>query len=178
MSIINEALKKAGKERSSLDPIGAYRAEYLMPALEPGLKKNKASFNWGPLFVISVLLLITGPIIAPFFSAPFKRGELPTTVTVLSDKTQNSAPRADLNRKEQFAVEETPVFQPAASPFAQPPYLTLSGIVYSPNDAYCIINDKIVKTGESIQDARLLSITESQVVLDFNGQKMTLNLSK
>ena len=159
MSIINEALKKAGKEKSSLEPVAALGSARPAPMKEP--------FNWGPLFVIFVLVLITAPIVAPAFSVPFRRTELPT-VTPASEKT---------DRKEQFAVEEVPLFQPAAFPFTQPPLLTLSGIVYSPDDAYCIINDKIVKPGESVQEAKLITITQNQVVLDFKGQKIKLFVS-
>lgn len=177
MSIINEALKKAGKEKSALEPAGALNSGTHVPLLDLGPKKYKEPFNWGPLFVIFVLLLITGPIVAPLFSVSFRKTGLPSIARAPEETQTPASVTQGSNHRKQFAVEEAPLFQPAASPFAQPPFLTLSGIVYSPSDAYCIINNKIIKPGESIQDAKLVAVTENQVVLDFKGQKIKLFVS-
>ena len=59
MSIINEALKKAGQ------------ASKIGLGIE--MERKKSRMNWGPIFVLLVLFFITGPIIAPIFSSPFRR---------------------------------------------------------------------------------------------------------
>ena len=187
MSIINEALKKAQKEKeSSLSSIPAARIELR--------SHKKHGFNWGPFFVLLVLFLITGPIIAPFFAAPFKKeisanGSSPATVSVGQNSLSDSALFASKNplgelsggamRKGQFGIEEVPLL-PSAGPAGNSTSSTfrrnfnLSGIVYSPTESYCIINDKIVKVGEQVGGATLLEITSEKVVLDYQGQKIQL----
>ena len=164
MSIITEALKKAGQEK------GVLASSVLLP-------KKKHSFNWGPVFVILVLVLITGPIIAPLFSNPFSKENFVRQETSAVSPPASSAPNDTANRKPQFAVEELPLMQAAnPSPFVPAPYLRLSGVVYSKTDiSYCIINNKVVRVGETIQDARIVSITPDRVILDYKGQRINLD---
>lgn len=82
-----------------------------------------------------------------------------------------------LNRKSQFSVEEASVFQGLApSPIIQTPYLKLSGIMYSPKDSYCIINDKIIKIGEEIQGAKLTKVTPHEAILEYQGENVSLSV--
>lgn len=177
MSIINEALKKAGKEKEYTHSVPVLQV--IKSAPEMGAPAKKPSFNWGPLFVILVLLLITGPIVAPLFSTPFKRGELIHSEFMVSQQKEVSAPvPASTPAPRQFLIEESPLFQSAVPLPANPPALNLSGIMRSPSDAYCIINNKIVKMGESIEGARLIRVESDHVVLDFKGREITVSLSQ
>jgi type II secretory pathway component PulC len=164
MSIIAEALKKAGEEKK---PLGTL--------ISPVVSVKKRPFNWGPVFVLLVLILITGPIVAPVFSTPFqRRGALYSAAPTPSlPKTQDESADS-IHRKSQFTVEESPAFQPALLPFSPAPYLRLTGIAYSKGDSYCLINDKILKVGDTVQDARVVKIMAERVLLDYRGQ--TLNL--
>ena len=177
MSIINEALKKALKEKTSV--VGASPIhESLRKKFELEFDKNKSSINWGPIFVILVLLLITGPIIAPFFSTPFKRIDSPIPLTSSLPKMQIAnlpATNTDSNRKSQFAVEESALFHQSQAPIVQMPYLNLTGIMYtSKNDSYCIINNQILSLGQSIRGAKIVSISSNEVLLEHNGQTIRL----
>ena len=187
MSIINEALKKANREKENI-PVGQSQ-ESAKKNLGMELEKKRARVNWGPVFVLLVLFLITGPIIAPIFSTPFKRGSFSSYYASATADRVNQSPNGaqmavaarsetSLNRRAQFAIEEAPVFHNVAPQNPQPPPLSLSGIVYSPTDAYCIINNKIVKTGEEVQGARLVKITAEEVVLDYQGEKIILSNAK
>lgn len=185
MSIINDALKKAQKEKESFIPLAV--------EANVGLQVHKKhGFNWGPIFVLLVLFLITGPIIAPFFAAPFKReaaagASLPKTISVgqkllqdpaLLQKNQVGALPGAV-RKGQFGIEESSLL-PTPGPIgatligAFQTNFNLSGIVYSPKESYCIINDKIVKVGEQVSGATLLEITPEKVMLDYKGQTISL----
>lgn len=187
MSIINEALKKAQKERESFTPVTSVSGT--------GIEYHKKhGFNWGPIFVLLVLFLITGPIIAPFFAAPFKKeafagASSPRTISVGQDSLPDPSillPKNQLGeivgaaRKGQFGIEEMPLVLPTSGPITAEPgtalrrNFSLSGIVYAPKDSYCIINDKIVKVGEQVGGATLVEITPEKVVLDYQGQKITL----
>ena len=77
MSIINEALKKAGisKELGGAAPV---QHDSVRRNLEIEFQRRKQSVNWGPLFILLVLVLITGPIIAPIFSSSFKQANVST----------------------------------------------------------------------------------------------------
>lgn len=176
MSIINEALKKAQKEKESmLSFVGGAHTQMRL--------HKKHGFNWGPIFVLLVLFLITGPILAPYFAAPFKkeavmRSSVPATVSV----GQNFPVGALTGpaHKGQFGIEETPLLPTTPLPAGVSPStafrrnFSLSGIVYSPKESYCIINDRIVKVGEFVSGAKLLSITPEKVVLEYQGQTIQL----
>lgn len=183
MSIINDALKKAQKDKESFLPFAGGAGAQLQ-------FHKKHGFNWGPIFVLLVLFLITGPIIAPFFAAPFKRegGSAFNTISVGQNSLPDPAIRtlqtqaetlSGATRKGQFGIEESPVL-PTLGPIGVAPNaaflknFNLSGIVYSPKESYCIINNKIVKVGERVGGATLLAITPEKVELDYLGQTISL----
>jgi hypothetical protein len=165
MSIIHEALKKARHEQGSVPMAGSQ--EEIRNNLKMGVERSSRSGkNWGPLFVITVLLLITGPIVAPAILAPLK-------------KMGPAAPPAQSpsTRKGQFGIEEAGLFQMAPPAAAKAQDLRLSGIVYSPKEAYCIINDSILKTGDTVRGAVVTSVTAQSVTLENQGKQVTLNLA-
>jgi hypothetical protein len=55
------------------------------------------------------------------------------------------------------------------------PY-TLSGIFFSGNQNYCIINDKVLGEGDSIEGARVTRISTEDVELQLNDKTIKLNL--
>src|SRR3989338_7764435 len=135
MSIIHDALKKSGQ------PVIGENDRSKQP-IRPELERHRrrASVNWGPLFVVAVLLLVAGPVLGPLFFHSARRPDAPRSVSMGREVSTNLG---------QFAVEEAPaparnLFQglsrgksPASSPF------TLIGVVYSGlhggRDSYCLI---------------------------------------
>lgn len=180
MSIINDALKKAvtGKQRPVF-------SDKISVALETERKKN--GVNWGPIFVILVIILITAPIIAPLFSTPFRRSS--SQATAISNRQPAPLPMtpqmsllasaSDLSgsRKGQFLVEEFPLKSMAPLSMAAPNWL-LTGIVFAPDGSYAIINDKVARIGDDVQGAKLEKINSNDVVLDYKGQKIELQGSR
>ncbi len=55
------------------------------------------------------------------------------------------------------------------------PYI-LSGIFSSGEQSYCIINDKILMQGDSIEEAKVTRIDPSEVELQLNNKSIKLNL--
>ena len=152
MSIINEALKKAGQ------PIITERSEF---------RKKKTRMNWGPVFVMGVLALITTPLLAPLFNAPYK------TAQAGKKSPAFTMPETSSGRVSgQFAVEEAPL---AAGPSM--PNFSLSGLVYSKTDSYCLINGKVMRIGDQIGGATLSEVTPREVVLNYRGEKVVLPAS-
>ena len=155
MSIIHDALKKTNQPIVTQTKKEPFRPELL---------KGKSRVNWGPLLVVAILTLITAPILAPVFhdlsptpAAPASRG--------------NSA-----NMKAQFAIEEAPiapVLRPATAS-GGPAQFALTGLIYSPEGSYCLINGKVVKAGELVSGAKLVSVTANEAILDYRGERIIL----
>lgn len=179
MSIINDALHKA--QRSHAAP--GREEKPLGRNLEVHIEKRRQGMNWGPVFILLVLLLITAPILAPLFSVPFKK-ESPQAAPyqvaagpsmAAEQETQlASLPASADTQQSQFGIEELPMT--AMQPMMLPrPNLVLSGVVFSsPQDSYCIINDKVVKVGESVQGARVTGVTPDEVKLEYRGETIVL----
>ncbi len=180
MSIINEALKKAQRDKRGV-PLSQAN---LLSGFDAEFPKKKRGINWGPIFVLSVLLLIAGPILMPVFSTPAKRF-VPTAASEARPKPEaslGSVGNTD-TRQAQFQIEQVAA-APAVNPLSdsarvsQTPYLALSGIVISEGEAYCIINDRVAKPGDNVFGATLLRVTEREAVLDSGGQEITLRLAQ
>ena len=190
MSIINEALKKVGQTTPpAASAPGAKASPSFFIAesakkIAPELAKKKQKVNWGPVFVLLVLVLITGPLVAPIFSSPYRSTDsaflVPSYQETLAASAGNVA--APENRKTQFAIEESPILPAAPSGFknqvsgglADRAAFSINGLVYSSPDSYCIINGRVVKVGEKIDGAVLKSVTPEKAVLDYNGTKIDL----
>lgn len=51
---------------------------------------------------------------------------------------------------------------------------TLNGVVYDANDSWAIINNKLVRVGDSLDGAKVISITPQKVVLFFKNKEFDL----
>ena len=157
MSVIHEALKKTGQSTQ----------------IRQVISRKKKSINWGPFFVMGVLVVIVSPIIAPLFRSPYRNEALSAPKTV-------QAAESDL--KTQFAVEEAPlpvpppIPAPPPAPVAPPqPNFWLNGLVYSGSNSYCLINGKVVREGQRIDGATLVKVTPDEAVLDYEGRQIVLS---
>ncbi len=150
MSIINEALKKTGQSVAH-EP-------------RPELLRKRSRVNWGPFFVMGILALVTAPILAPWFSRPYK-----TTQAALQVPSGTTVGAGQM--RGQFAIEETSL---AMAPV---PNFALSGLVYSKADSYCLINGKVLKIGDQVGGATLSQVTPNEAVLNYRGEKIVLPAS-
>ena len=123
--------------------------------------KNKSNekrphAHWGPTLLIAILVFVALPFLSPWF------------VSRKTDVIQTPSP----NMKNQFAVEEIPMIPPR--PDSGIPRFVLSGLVYSSGGSYCLINGKVLKVGETVSGATLVSVTPSEAVLDLDGKTIVL----
>lgn len=168
MSIINEALKKALREKESI-PTSTYQ-DSLKKKFESELPKRGPRITWKPIFAILIILLVAGPIIAPFLGRPLK-----DTPQAQSQAVKPVAADRMSSQKSQFGIEQTGLLQTAAlMPLAPKSNFRLAGVLVSPDDSYCIINNKILRVGDNVQGAKLLSITPDGAILELNGKKISL----
>ncbi len=149
MSVIYEALKKAGNN--------------------PAFAKPRKKVNYRKVVIFSLgiasCLIYTGFL--------YKMGR--------SYFTRNNA--------ESYIINKQPLFEKKASPAGKysPSGKTsltrkgkntfvLSGIIYSQDKPIAIINGKSLTAGKEIAGAKITSIEENLVTLDFRGKKVILTL--
>jgi len=185
MSIINEALKKAGKEQSGSNAAPQQEGgASFRKAVTVEVPKKKQKMNWGPVFVLMVLVLITGPLVAPIFSSPYRNTAESAFLVPSYQQTLAQQQSGSENRKGQFAIEESPIL-PAqgqviknfaaelGGPAGQPNFF-MNGIVYAIPESYCLINGKVVKIGDKIDGATLKSVTPEKAELEYHGNRIDL----
>jgi len=176
MSIIYDALNKVEKNN---------------PNSQGNDPKNKKPQSH-KLYVLYGLILILGfigakAIVSLVFVAPKKQETIkPTSVVV---KKEVLVPREVLIPKEALSVSQDS--GQAADKIAnqeqlpakevkniEPPPLVLNGVFISPNEKYAIINNQIVREGDKIDGATVLSIMESKVEVDYEGFKISITSGK
>lgn len=168
MSVIHEALKKSGQPIMTETPRNAQESR---PGFRPELLRKKPRSNWGPFVGLVVLVLVGAPVIAPLLDTP--SGSNP-----VREISAGSPFSASSNMKRQFAIEEAPLpAMPALSkarPGGRMPLFSLTGLVYSNTDSYCLINGQVVRVGDRVGDAVLSQVTPEGAVLDYRGEKIVL----
>lgn len=65
--------------------------------------------------------------------------------------------------------------QPSETKQSQPPALTVQGLIWGGNFPQAIINNKVVKTGDSIEGARILSIDKEGITVFYDGNEYNLS---
>src|SRR3989338_2399909 len=113
MSVIHEALKKAGHPIIA-QPDGKKPAVPLRPEIE--FHRKKTAVGWGPLFMLAVLALVTGPILFPLFHTSSQKTVITQdaagasgSVSVGEEVSSSASPALQSpNQLAQFAVEEVP----------------------------------------------------------------------
>jgi hypothetical protein len=135
------------------------------------------------------LVYLTLPVAITWaaFNFPTEKNK-PAAVEKPSTIAPVSAPVAKRPGSDLLNIEERQAATWGADPFRrhQPqisrPQRTqtwrLSGIVFGRQQPSAIINNKPVHTGDTIDNARVLSIDANSVTLEHNGLKLTLTVSK
>ena len=166
MSIIYEALKKI--EQSKPKPQGKANNKDLKGTFATKeIKKNKN------VYLIYVIVAFAGFFLAKFVFDAFINAGLAKTPAVPLKDNLIKAPKKNIIYELPVNVESPPG-QSQEKPL---PSLLLSGIFSDAEVSYAIINDKIVKEGESIEGARLVNILSNEVALDFEGKPIRLKIN-
>ncbi|HVM59623.1 MAG TPA: general secretion pathway protein GspB [Verrucomicrobiae bacterium] len=111
---------------------------------------------------------------APKVEAPAKPAvalpAAPAPSTPAPAQTDSKASEEQIVAK---VMERIKTEQPAVPP---PPKLALQGITYAPNSRDAMINGVTVQEGDVIEGARVVTIENRRVALDFHGQEIVLRL--
>lgn len=152
MSIINEALKKT--------------EQYIQ---ENEVKKNPLpDKKGGPrLFLLYILILLAGIFLSSFI------------FRLLGDKIKTTQPQ----KKAAIAIQEPAILPPLHEEPILPEEekkapetaFVLSGIFFSDNDGYALVNNQIVRENDLVDGAKVARITANTVELDSAGKLIILS---
>jgi len=160
MSIVNDALKKAGKEFEYKDQnTGAGAAAFSKEFYSSSDRK------WTVIITVSLVIIASlfGSLILYKNMSRIEAGY----VSSGSDKSV-SAIQSVLNNMEQKTVLRAMRSQDFAK---------LNGIVYGDQGKWAIVNNKIVKEGDKLLGGEIISITRDLVKIEKNdGSEVTLSL--
>ena len=156
---------------------------------QKGTKPDKPAGKFDfKTFFIYIILIGLGIILTKYAFDFFAPGRAKTTgaqsqktavkassppLFKLIPKKQQTAPpvvSAPAQKENQPLLSIKKKFNQAVTPFI------LSGIFSSGEKSYCIINDKILEQGDSIDGARITRISIDEVELQLNDKSIKLNL--
>ncbi len=172
MSIIYEALKKV-QGKSDPAAVAPVQAAGKAAAANSPLRKSTAVRTVVLLLVFLALgMFLIEILINSSFSARAKKEQaLPIAASYTppapSPILSISPAPAQTNPKEPITSVEQSVAEPQ-------PQLVLNGIVLSEEGNIALINDQILKVGDTVEGARVEEISGLQVVLSSKAQKITL----
>jgi len=152
MSIINEALKKTEQSihKNSIPEIPK-------SATKP--------------YIIYILILIAGLFLSNFVFV-LLRHKTETAVTVKKSPDLTDQPVKEIKTIPPISVVTPgPTLEENKTPQAN---FVLSGIFFSDNDSYALVNNKIVRENDSVDGATVKTITANTVELDSKGLLITL----
>ena len=164
MSIINDAIKKARKEFEKGSENTVDNGSGNLSGERPVERSERTETKWTAMMVVSLVLIasLLGAIFLYKHLAGLKIDTPPSATTV---KLGAPVTFSDANQK-------------AAFPGARfEDVVELNGIVYGPEEKWAIINDKIVREGDSLLGGAVTLIEKDFVKIKRdNGEEMVLNL--
>ncbi len=184
MSLIQEALEKAGRlQPVELDPLSAGEGETVVPlGREKGPAKIAAKAD--PLWMVNLKVQVL-KLLDQMRIAPARRGEPGKAVFMAAALivlffgaviyVHNATLKSpDLNDPKLEAAD--PVSQTGVDE-ASIPNFELTGITLSGDTRLALINNQVAGVGEKLkEDATVLEIQNHQVLLDFQGKRIALEL--
>lgn len=175
MSIINEALKKVEREQEQsfniAIPAQADKQEVVRIIKQE--KENAVNFfarkmiivwvcGFALLFIIILIVIPTGKKSKVTYSK----------ISNFIGEVQSAAPVAPAAQ----IVSGTDALTKIIEPLTSHAGFKLSGIMLGEGEPTAIINNKIVKQGDDVAGATVVSIDEKQAKLTYQGQELTLSI--
>jgi len=174
MSIINEALKKIEK--------GLQNSPQLKEALTEA-KDNPAHKKRVYLLIILIVSLTLSTVIM-LIRLSHKQKMQPQTshgkkgaalATPNPSPEAPPAPAATPAASATIPLKEGEKKAPLKEVKKEAPELVLNGIFFSGQDGYALINNQIVREGDSIEGLKVTKISADTVELDNQGERVTLS---
>jgi hypothetical protein len=167
MSIIHDALHKTQKTLGENNPTGL--------AQQVPLHKDKRK-----LYAIYALAICVGVLFAHLLFSMLGGGKKPAALPAKSfttlpiSQTTPPAPVPAIPTVTAVTPEKEGLFsrkKPEDS-------LVLNGVFFSEDQGYALINNRILKKGDTIEDARITDIQAEEVELEIKGKKLKLSTTR
>ena len=186
MSIIYEALKKTQNSSKSMPPAG------IIPnIIQKQVLKKTVKFPYAPaLGIVIGLGLVFFISVSPRLGKSQKISESPiarqpeskepiSLALSFTDKSENSLSQSGLSplQSEKDRIPSPPAFSSQdvsgeeKKPQRRQPDFVVNGIVISAEGNIALINDQIIKAGDTIEGAKVERIEDSSVVLSYEGRE-------
>jgi len=170
MSIIYEALKKVSAAQSNSSGPG--------PGPKPVIpRKNKIKSYLFCILLIALGLFFAGIFFSIFINPNPVSQDTKVLSVVKKDKpTVTDSPILPITEKPPLPTNEAAVSLPSSNPDLPltEEKLILSGVYFSQEQGYALINGQIVKVGDTVSGALVKSITLEGVSLDVQGRVIEL----
>ena len=171
MSIIQEALKKA--ERHIKNPKQAGPSAQSPSPFSPDqsfVKVPQPAAGRDPKAVaILLIILVVTAVFAASQLYPKKNVPAKSSVVDVPAKSEE-LPALPSVIFQQVSAQKTEEKKPAS------PEFVLNGIMYLEGSPRAIINDSMVEAGDMVNGARVVKIDKRNVLLEYNGVEMSLDL--
>lgn len=196
MSIINDALKKAGSRineepavseftreaaEQEINQILQFDTEYTKPQLQLYEKSNRLPFFIvGGVFLACIAILAVIFFLKLGFNREHSYAAKPTVLT--EDSTQPSAAPAQVSPAQSVVIQEAKKddkgrFRPEAiKEFVKLPTLNLSGIIKGRGEPMAIIDNKVIGVGDMIKGAFVVKIGSDSVNMVYKDQEFVLRI--
>lgn len=187
MSIISEALKKAAKERvrtiNQEDKSVTLRVKPVYKGENTRYRRSKALIVSGILLLLTIVFLT----VASIFLHPSLDIEEPTSIVTSDDSIDmpvEAEAYADLKSEIVLFENKKSLMDNMAEAFRGELTIeeeftanfTLNGIVYDAEDSWAIVNNKVVRIGDTLDGAKVVSIAPRKVVLLFKDERFDLSV--
>jgi hypothetical protein len=156
------------------------------PAPEKEAAKPVKKFGFKILFLYIILVALGGVLAkysfdffapkkqanssAPRFQSVTSKPASQPLIRFIPSKTQAAPSSAAEKKQEQPLVSIKKKINQTMNPY------DLSGIFFSGAQSYCIINDKVLGIGDSVEGAKVVRIDPDEVELQLNDKSIKLNL--
>lgn len=162
MSIIYDALKKVENK------------------MDTGVTENKPKPKINiKIAGIFILVCISGFLISGFLFKNYEKNLKAKSPDLKNIALKTESPKPAVALESDIPdVEEKPSLEEkdeVVLTAKTPPELSLSGIFFSNDKIYALINNRIVKEGDTIEAAKVMKISKDSVELDFEGLKIRLS---
>ena len=175
MSIINEALKKAGEARKDFpEPEPLVSEPQPEPKVERKIRLNKRLIILGISSLMGCVLLFSFFLVKkPLIGEKIEKQSIPKVS--FEEEVIFPAPKQKEDSAKETVIQET-VIQESVIQEEKSPSLFLTGIIQGYGRPAAIINERIVEEGDFIGGARVIEIGQGEVRLNFEGEDFLLTL--
>ncbi len=138
-----------------------------------GQQKKEGKLKKENDFVLNELPTAKNPFISKLPQPPQQETTMPTETSTEQVKPKPPEEHTPaIQRREQTNRSQQNIRE------LQPPNLTIKGIIWNTNRPQAIINDRVVDVGDTLDDAKIISIEKSKINVLYKGKEFSMPFGK